>query len=206
MKRCTIHAMISLEVVGDDDEQVAECLADAICLMADGVGIESATLVNAETIDIPFFMPPGAERWAAAADFRFGERRKLAPMHDGSWWWTDGHAAYRAEGEPPTDFKVIPDAFASKSFGGGDVPVEERRTEWDAPTKKRTDNYETVRSMIDPEVAIQRRYRDVVMGAVPSAYWTTTGEGRAVRAYADGRLIAVVMPVRQTATPVRRIA
>lgn len=198
-KRANIHAMISVEIVGDDDEEIAERFADALVAAHDNTpGVMSVTVSHSETTDVPFVIPKGAERWPYLAEFRFGEDCKIAPMHDGSWWWTDGHAMFRCEGEPPEGWRKIEDALTKQDhFRAPEQPVV-----WSTITKRDRDGLERRISQANDLLSIQTKYHDAVMISVPHARWTSGPDHtHTTRAYDNGQLVAVVMPCKRGDPP-----
>lgn len=200
MKRATIHAMLTFDIEGEDDEQIAERFADSLGFAHDNVeGIHSITCVSSETIDRPFDVPKGAERWAAFAEIRLDEDGKRAAMHDGSWWWTNGHVMLRCDGDPPEGWRRIENALANEAL----YKLKQLPTSFGEPIKE-GDGYEKRIASTDDKIAIQTQYYDRIAAVIPEARWTCTRDLGPIRAFDGDKLMAIVMPVKRVEQPSAR--
>lgn len=135
--------------------------------------------------------PKGADRWERAALNRgFGADRSWVTKHDGSWWWTNGHAMLRCDGEMPTDLEEKPELR---------TPVIERRAVQWGPvvvTVHDEDPDDLHREAVEICVWASPTYLGLVEESIPGCTWMA-GEWRdPIHALdADGRLMAIVMGV-----------
>lgn len=194
VRRWTISALIEVDIYGDDELEAFEHFADAIDEAACSGHVRDIIVKHSDTKAVPFVVPTGAERWAkAATEIRYSDEQHRAAMHDGSWWWTDGHSALRCEGEPPDGFRRVEDPFK----GGSELPTAPRPTTW-GPALKSTDGHGVTahRADTDQDVAIQTKYLKLVADSVPGVTWKIGSTTKPVMAFLGDKCIALVMPFR----------
>lgn len=208
MNRFTINAMMALDVVAEDEMTAWDVIFDALGTDAN---IRNAACQTAETQEVPYtsLPPSGADRWAPAAKWtRFdedrGTRKQVWGSQDGSWWWTDGRVMLRCEGLPPADekWRRLPEESFATAFEH-DEP--RRETLWTYELQARGLSVRTRgrRAIASPGVAIQSCYYDLVARSVADVAWLV-GASVHIPIHAldgEGRLVAVVMPMRPDGMP-----
>lgn len=197
MGRYIVTAKIAVEIIADDVAGATSYFDEVIAFAKEeSNGIAELTVLKADTKRVPYMAPKGAGRWAKAAeeiafDHHFaGEPRKMVCRHDGSWWWTDGHAALRLHGEAaPEGYRRIEDQKWAAGIGD-----ERRPTTWGllqaSPQGARHHCADA-----DHQIGIQWRLLKVVADSVPGVEWRVKGQRDAILAYDGPALVAVVMPV-----------
>jgi hypothetical protein len=129
MARWNISGLFVFDVIADTKEEAFDKIFNAAARDRDLLDL---VCQMSETKEVPYVaLPPGggAYRWAATATkHRFadlvweGGRDQMWGMFDGSWWWTDGHAMLRCDGEPPPEgepgkrWRRVDDEAFAKSF------------------------------------------------------------------------------------------
>lgn len=135
--------------------------------------------------------PKGAERWERAALNRgFGADRSWVTTLDGSWWWTDGRAMLRCEGEMPPDLEEKPKlrvpAVERRPAQWGPVVLEAFDDGSEGLCRESSDTAACVR--IDP------KYIGLVEESLPGCVWMIGQWYEPIHALdAEGRLMAIVM-------------
>ncbi len=200
MNRYKVTATITVDVTATDVDDATDIVACAV-RRAENVNDSTCDITSTELI--PYHVPAGAERWAAAAKRRRfddtkpdGGRRRLV-IHEGNWWWTNGHIALLCEGAPPpeSDWEYI-DRDVPKSFA---FDADRKVTAWGVEVKElnawRTP-MTALRAFANHDVALQKKYHDLIVESVPGCTWHIAGERDPIHARdVEGKVVAVVMPV-----------
>jgi hypothetical protein len=193
MKRYMITALVEFDIEGEDEVEAFEHLTDALDSTAGRDGLRDFVVKHSDTKEVPFVVPPGAERWAdAATKIRYSEEQHRAAMHDGSWWWTDGHSALRCEGEPPSGYRRIEDPFK----GGKQLPKKPRPSSWGPAVKSLDGETLAHRASADPDVAVQAKFLKLVTDSAPEVHWRIGTPTEPAMAFLGDTCVALVMPFR----------
>lgn len=198
MKRFILKATVSIDIKAEDEESAYGAFYDAI----DELDCESLDVPAMELAEVPYAVPPGAERWAEGlVALRFGEDTLMFGMFDGSWWFTNGHVALRCDGEMPSCamWMQIPDATLEASLRTAPKVQKVQATDWRERGVEADRGNVTVnvrRATSNPDVAIAQQYYALVANGLPDAKWHIGGPEDLILAHdAKGDLMAVAMGI-----------
>lgn len=204
--RQIIKATVIVEVDASSPEEAYENFGDGLDKID---GLYDLMVTAVEQSEKPYAVPAGAERWAAAAKAirldddheNRGDGKRLWGSYDGSWWWTNGHVMLRCEGSAPSEseWRRIPDkdfekAIAPKVPRASAVFGDVERLKYGAPFR---------RSKTAPPIAISDDY--FILASTAAAAWTAPTDIKSpFCGYdAEGKLVAVVMPMKVDAKDLR---
>ncbi len=207
--RQVIEAMVYVEIDADSVEEAYEYFSDGL---DDIPGLVDLTVTQVNQREKPYDVPVGAEAWGLAAKevrfdedhfYRFHDGRKRFGVHDGSWWWTNGHVMLRCDGEPPSDpekWTLVENPRFEKAF-----VAEAKRTEATFGDEAKQGSLRVRRSTTTPPIGIDGDYYTLAM--TRGTKWLVPKKPTApmYRVEDDGRIVAVVMPVKLDVVPVSTV-
>lgn len=182
MKRYRITGTIDVDLLAASEEdawgQLTEALDD----------FDFAWMPGSMAAEVVYPVPPGVGHWGPLlARTRVAEtQRRTVCEWDGSWWWSNGHFALRVEGP------CVPENGGGVQDIGRAIHPNLPRTqaEWVDGTGGDAKAYRSGR------VGISREYRELVDDGAPGCtWWIGTANDPILAKDADGRIVAVVMPM-----------
>ncbi|MCL2777762.1 MAG: hypothetical protein FWD73_07130 [Polyangiaceae bacterium] len=202
MGRFKVAAKVEAIVDGEDGYDAIERFDEAICAIEDGDKIKNVGIGGLDLTQIPYVVPPGAERWAKAAEkIRFADEMTLAGTYDGSWWWTNGHVALRCDGAAPDGWDLPPGSSMELVVSASTV---RKPTEWGPVVRsgnERNDNGR--RAFASDSTVVSATYYDMITDSVPGAIWlvgSKIGDSMHVVDKA-GKLVAILMGILPMSFP-----
>lgn len=199
MRRYLVDIKATVEITADDSDDAIERA---------GNEAESALSGRFNSVELDAMaarlaayegMPSNQFWYEAASLINFADIHHEVPIvvtfkdRPDEWWWTDGRAMVRGDGEIPKDASRVPRQISYDDTVGEGPFV---RTEWQTCSDAISKGEDGMRSVENSEIGINKKYVDLVSAWPKAIQWQVSRKNKpAIAVDENGLVVGVVMPV-----------